>query len=63
MGEWTRMEIVADGSRLQVFVNGTQVNEAYDVSPASGKILLQCEGFEIFFRKFELRPLKKEKSK
>ena len=59
MGEWTRMEIVADGSRLQVFVNGTQVNEAYDVSPASGKILLQCEGFEVFFRKFELRPLKK----
>jgi hypothetical protein len=58
-GEWTRMEVVADGSRLAIFVNGKQANEAYDVSPASGKILLQCEGFEIFFRKFELQPLKK----
>ncbi len=62
MGEWTRMEIVSEGKRLQVFVNGTQVNEAYDVSPAAGKILLQCEGHEVFFRKFELRPLK-QKSK
>ena len=62
LGEWTRMEIEADGKRLRVFVNGKQVNEAYDVSPAGGKILLQCEGFEIFFRKFELHPLK-EKAK
>lgn len=58
LGEWTRVEVVSEGKHLQIFVNGKQVNEAYDVSPAAGKILLQCEGFEIFFRKFELRPLK-----
>jgi len=26
---------------------------------AAGKILLQCEGFELFVREFELHPLKK----
>lgn len=58
-GEWTRVECVCEGKRIQVFVNGKQVNEAYDVSPSAGKILLQTEGFEIFFRKFEIHPLKK----
>ncbi|HLW67059.1 MAG TPA: DUF1080 domain-containing protein [Gemmataceae bacterium] len=58
LGEWTKMECIADGKRLKVIVNGTTVNECYDVFPAAGKILLQCEGFEVFFRKFELHPLK-----
>jgi hypothetical protein len=30
----------------------------FDADPASGKIMLQCEGAEIFFRRFELLPLK-----
>jgi len=42
-----------------VIVNGTTVNKAYDVTPAAGKILLQCEGYEVYFRKFEIHPLKK----
>jgi len=42
-----------------VWINGVQVNEAISVTPASGRILLQCEGFEIFFRKVELHPLRK----
>ena len=60
LGEWTRVEIVSEGRRLQVFINGKQVNEAYDVTPAAGRILLQCEGYEIWFRKFELTPLGKK---
>ena len=63
LGEWTRMECVAEGSRLSIFVNGTQVNEAYDVSPAGGKILLQCEGHEVYFRNVELHPLRKAEEK
>ena len=61
LGEWTKIECVCDGKRISVSVNGTTVNECYDVNPAAGKILLQCEGFEMYFRKFEIKPLKKEK--
>ncbi len=59
LGEWTRVECVAAGSRLSISVNGHTVSECYDVSPAAGKILLQTEGFEIFFRTFEIHPLPK----
>ncbi len=55
--QWTRLECVCDGDRLSVFVNGTLVNEAYDLFPTSGRILLQCEGAEILYRKVELQPL------
>ena len=58
-GEWTRVECVCAGDRVTFFVNGKRVNEAYDVFPAAGKILLQCEGSEVFFRKLELHPLEK----
>lgn len=57
LGEWTRVECVCAGDRVTVLVNGKHVNEVYDVFPAAGKILLQCEGSEVFFRKIELHPL------
>lgn len=60
LGEWTRVECICSGKRIAVRINGTQVNEAYDVNPAAGKILLQSEGFEMYFRTFELHPLKRE---
>jgi hypothetical protein len=56
-GEWTRVECVCAGDRITVVVNGTVVNEARDVFPRSGPILLQCEGSEIYVRRFELHPL------
>jgi hypothetical protein len=59
LGEWTKVECLCAGNRLAVRVNGTPVNECYDVYPAAGKLLLQSEGFELFVRTFELRPLKK----
>lgn len=58
LGQWTRVECIANEHRVTVVVNGTVVNECYDVSPSSGKILLQSEGFEVLFRRFELVPLK-----
>ena len=61
--EWTRVECVCEESRLSVWVNGVQVNEATAVFPSSGRILLQCEGFEIYFRKFELQPLRQSRGK
>jgi 3-keto-disaccharide hydrolase len=57
LGEWTRVECIAAGERLSVLVNGQKVNECRDVFPTAGRIALQCEGFEIYFRKFELQAL------
>ena len=59
LGEWTKVECICKGSRITVRVNGTTINECYDAFPSAGKILLQSEGFELFFRKVELHPLKK----
>jgi Domain of Unknown Function (DUF1080) len=58
LGQWTRVECICAGRRITVVVNGKTVNECYDVFPSAGKILLESEGFEILFRKFELHPLK-----
>jgi hypothetical protein len=57
LGQWTRVECLCDGKRITAIVNGTTVNKCYDVFPSAGTILLQSEGFELFVRKFELRPL------
>lgn len=56
-GEWNTMEIVARGDTIEHYVNGHLVNSAAKASVTQGRILLQSEGAEIFFRKVELRPL------
>lgn len=56
--EWTRIECRCEGGRISVMVNAMLVNEVTEASPRSGRILLQCEGSEIFWRKVELHPLK-----
>lgn len=56
-GEWTRMEVIADGDKLQYLVNGVIVNEAYAAKPDFGKILLQTELAELYVRRYELWPL------
>jgi hypothetical protein len=56
-GEWTKVECLCRGDRITVLVNGVTVNECFKASPAAGKILLQSEGFELYVRTFELRPL------
>jgi|SRR5882724_7502129 len=58
-GEWNGIECLCDGDRVQILLNGTVVNEAFDVFPARGRILLQCEGSEVFFQRLELLPLNK----
>jgi hypothetical protein len=56
LGEWTRVDIICAGDRVTVKINGTTVNEAVDVWPTCGKILLQNEGNEIYYRNWQLRP-------
>jgi hypothetical protein len=57
LGEWTTVECVCAGGRITIKINGTTVNECFDARPAAGKILLQTEGHEVYFRNLELRPL------
>jgi hypothetical protein len=56
---WTRVEYIADGDKLTYIVNGVIVMEATNVTPAAGKIQIQSEQAEIYYRKIELQPLKK----
>ena len=61
-GEWNVVELVADGNRITYWVNGKFVNEA-TATVDHGKIMFQSEGAEVYFRKMELRPLKKPKTR
>jgi len=56
-GEWTRLEVIAEGDRITNIVNGKIVNEGYRSSLTGGKILIQSEGAEIYFRRIDLEPL------
>lgn len=54
LGEWTKVELDVRGGRAAVIVNGTTVSEIFDANPAAGRVLLQNEGYEVFFRRFEV---------
>jgi hypothetical protein len=57
LGEWTRVECICDGDRITIKINGITVNQCYDVYPSAGKILLQNEANEVYFRNVVLHPL------
>jgi len=56
-GEWNLVELVAQGGHVKQYLNGRLVNEGSDAYPSSGKILIQSEGAEVFFRDIQLFPL------
>jgi 3-keto-disaccharide hydrolase len=58
-GEWNRMEVICDGDSITNILNGYVVNVGTKSSLTEGKIIFQSEGAEIFFRKIEVRPLRK----
>lgn len=58
IGEWNTMEIVYDAGRFQISLNGKVTLEGTDAEPRAGKIFLQSNKGEIFFRKVELLPAK-----
>jgi hypothetical protein len=55
---WNTIEVICIGDKSEHYVNGRQVNEAYDLSVSEGKILLQMECAEIFYKTVELLLLK-----
>lgn len=57
VGEWNVLEIVCDGDRVAVTVNGHQTLEGSNAVPRSGRIVIQSEGAEIFFRRLDLHCL------
>src|SRR6185295_3410194 len=59
-GEWNRMEIVCDGGKISVTVNGHKTLEGINAMPRVGRILIQSEAAEIFFRRLDVYPLKEK---
>jgi len=58
-GEWNTYDIVCDGGRVTLTVNGQVQNEGTEATPSSGPICLQSEGSPIEFRNITLEPLDK----
>jgi hypothetical protein len=56
--EWTRLEAVVEKGNLTYYVNGQLVNAATDSTFTSGRIMLQSEGAEIYFRRIDIGPLR-----
>ncbi len=59
VGEWNTLECVCDGDKITNILNGKVVNAGTGSSLTRGKILFQSEGAEVFFRKIDLKPVKK----
>lgn len=56
-GKWNRIECIAQGGEILIYLNKKLVNRAVDAQPQKGRIQIQSEGAEILFRKVELTPL------
>jgi hypothetical protein len=66
---WNTLELVLDGDRITHLVNGRAVMRAWDIKQpskddpsqyapiTSGRIMLQAEGAEIWFRNLQMKPL------
>lgn len=57
LGEWNRLECIAYGDKITVYLNGQLVNEALNVKPSKGKIQIQSESAAMVVKKIDLIPL------
>ncbi|MBN8856805.1 MAG: DUF1080 domain-containing protein [Sphingobacteriales bacterium] len=57
VGEWNRLECIARGKELFIYLNGKLVNHAIHSKPDEGRIQIQSEGAEIFYRRVDLTPV------
>ena len=58
LGEWNRIEIVNQNGRVKLTVNGRVMLEGRKADPKAGKILIQSNNAELFYRRLDLHPLK-----
>lgn len=56
-GKWNRVEIIANKGKIIYKVNNQVVNQAENPSLTEGKILIQSEGAEIYYRKIDITEL------
>jgi hypothetical protein len=57
-GEWNTIEVICKDGKCTHIVNGVVVNEGTDANVREGKIALQSEGAEIFYRNIKIAKLK-----
>ena len=57
-GQWNVLELVVDKDRVMYFVNGKLSILGTNANTTQGKILFQCEGSEVYFRKMKIAMLK-----
>ncbi|MFK5973969.1 MAG: DUF1080 domain-containing protein [Flavobacteriaceae bacterium] len=57
IGEWNRLECIVNGREITIYLNGALVNHALFSRPDKGRIQIQSEGAEIFYRRVDLTPL------
>jgi hypothetical protein len=55
-GEWNTIEIICNGNQSEHYINGHLVNWGTSASVASGRILIQSEGAEVYYKSIELIP-------
>ncbi|MFN0165292.1 MAG: DUF1080 domain-containing protein [Bryobacteraceae bacterium] len=55
-GKWNRQEVICKGDTITNVINGKVVNVGSQAKPSSGKIQIQSEGAEIWFRRIDLYP-------
>ena len=57
VGKWNRLECIVKDGTITNILNGKVVNMAREVKPGKGRIQIQSESAEIYFRKVDLIPL------
>ena len=60
---WNRLEVICDGDRIEVYLNGEHINGGRKAQPSEGYICLQGEAAECFIRRLELHPIGQFKEK
>lgn len=53
-GEWNKVEVISNKGKFSFLVNGILVNEGEYMSVTSGRILLQSEGAEVYYRNIKV---------
>lgn len=57
LGKWNKLECISKGKEVFIYLNGTLVNHAINVEPAKGRIQLQSECAELFFKSVKITQL------